>query len=106
MARQDARERLLALLERKAFDPVLRADPNRFPAAKRDKLRDVQRRTETEVDRFRHYGSARDVVVNFKRDLHSEPAEKVHRELRDLGLPTIEDVREEFERLAAELGVE
>jgi hypothetical protein len=44
-------------------------------------------------------------VTNFRRDLESEPAKRIHAELRSLGLPTINDVREEFERRAEELGV-
>jgi hypothetical protein len=44
------------------------------------------------------------VVVNFRRDLNSEPARRVHSELRSLGLPTLNDIREEFERRAEALG--
>ncbi|MDQ2762003.1 MAG: hypothetical protein M3Y22_00395 [Pseudomonadota bacterium] len=44
-------------------------------------------------------------VVNFKRDLSSTAAKKVHGELKELGLPTVNDVRDEFEKLAADLGV-
>jgi hypothetical protein len=104
MAEAEAKRRLVAFLEEKAFRPVLDADPDRFPEAKRDRLRDMQRRTQTEIERFRHYGSAAEVVTNFKRDLTSEPAKKVHRALKELGLPTIDDVREEFEHLADEVG--
>lgn len=44
-------------------------------------------------------------MINFKRDLDSEPARKVHRELKDLGLPTIVDIKDEFLKLADELHV-
>ncbi|HYZ22317.1 MAG TPA: hypothetical protein VE690_09185 [Rhodopila sp.] len=104
MAHADAKQKLLAFLEEKAFQPVMRADPARYPENKRDMLKDVQRRTETEIKRFHGYRSADDVVTNFRRDLDSAPAKKVHRELKDLGLPTINDIREEFEKLAQELG--
>lgn len=33
------------------------------------------------------------------------PARKVRRTLKSLGLPTVNDVREEFEKLAADLDV-
>jgi hypothetical protein len=105
MAESDAKRRLVHFLDEKAFRPVLRADPAKYPEYKRDKVKDAQRRTEDEIERFRNYGSANDVVVNFRRDLTSEPAKKVHRELHELGLPTLNDVREEFEMLAQELGV-
>lgn len=101
----NAKQKLVHFLEQKAFNPVLHAKPERYPESKRDTLKDVQRRTETEVQRFHDYGSADEVVTNFRRDLHSEPAKKVHRELKDLGLPTVEDVREDFEKLAQELHI-
>lgn len=101
----NAKDRLVHFLDRKAFDPVMHANADRYPENKRDKLKDVQRRTQTEIDRFHGYGSAQEVVTNFKRDLHSEPARKVHRALKDLGLPTIGDVREAFEKLAQDLDV-
>jgi len=37
-------------------------------------------------------GAAGEVVINFKRDLTSDAAKQVHRQLRSLYLPTI-DVR-------------
>jgi hypothetical protein len=44
-------------------------------------------------------------VTNFRRDLDSEPAKRIHAELRSLDLPTPNDVRAELERRAAELSV-
>ncbi len=105
MSSSDARQKLIRFLEQKAFEPVLHAKSGQYPESKRDKLRDAQRRTEAEIERFQNYSSAEDVVVNFKRDLNSQAAEKVHRELKELGLPTINDIRSEFEQLAADLGV-
>lgn len=105
MAESEAKQKLVRFLEETAFRPVMKADASRYPENKRAKLKDVQRRTEQEIQRFRHYGSARDVVTNFRRDLSSDAAKQVHRELDDLGLPTINDVRDEFERLAEQLGV-
>lgn len=99
----DARQKLVSFLERKAFEPVLRADAHRFHGAQREWLEHVQRATRAEIERFRNYGSAQEVVVNFRRDLTSEKAKQVHRELRALGLPTIEDVEQEFMELARSL---
>jgi hypothetical protein len=100
----DAQRQLAHFLEEKAFRPVLEADASKFPENKRDQLRDMQSRTEKEIERFRAYKSADDVVANFKRDLHSHAAKKVHGELQALGLPTLPDVRDEFEKLAESLG--
>ncbi len=102
----DAKQKLVRFLEERAFRPVLRADPAQYPETRREELEDVQRRTEQEIERFRNYAPAREVVTNFRRDLTSEPAKKVHRTLNELGLPTPNDVRTEFEKLASELGLE
>jgi hypothetical protein len=45
-------------------------------------------------------------VLNFERDLTSAAAKKVDAESRALRLPTIEDVRDEFEAKAPALEVE
>jgi hypothetical protein len=105
MAQSDARARLVRFLDQKAFQPVLTADTDRFPEGQREKLLDLKQRTRVEIERFRSYSSAHDVVVNFHRDLSSAPAKKVHRELRELGLPTIEELRDDFENLAEELEI-
>ena len=102
----DARHQLLDLLEREAFDPVLRARPAGRSEADKRKLAEVQSKTRSEIDRFRGYGSARELVTNFKRDLSSEPAKRVHRDLAALDLPTINDIRDRFEAKARDLGVE
>lgn len=44
-------------------------------------------------------------MTNFKRDLDSEPAGKIHREARELNLPMLSQVRGGFEEEARSLGV-
>jgi len=100
-----SKRELLRLVERKAFDPVMRAKSQGRTEAEKKKLEHVQKATKAEIDRYRHYGSAEELVTNFKRDLDSTAAKKIHAELRSLHLPTIEDIRDEFERKASELGV-
>jgi hypothetical protein len=102
----DAREKLVDFVTRHAFDPVLKAQAEGRPEAEKRKLDHVQKATRSEIERYHGYGSAKEVVVNFKRDLGSEPARKVHAELKTLGLPTVDDIRDEFESLAKELGVD
>lgn len=97
---------LVRFLDERCFQPVLKADPKGRSLAEQRKLEHVQKATRAEIDRFHHYGSAKEVVVNFRRDLESAPAKRVHAELRSLGLPTLHDVRDEFERRAEELGVQ
>lgn len=100
-----AQTKLVEFLEKRAFDPVMKAKPDRYEERDRKKLEDMQRRTKTEIERYRHYGSAEEVVTNFHRDLTSAPAKKVHAELKQLDLPTLDEVRDEFDKLAEELGL-
>jgi hypothetical protein len=91
---------LLDFLQRKVFDPVLNAKPDGRPEADIAKLEHVQKATEADAARYRRYVSADEVVTNFKRDLSSAAAKTIHAQLRQLRLPTIADIRDEFEDLA------
>lgn len=102
----DAKRQLVDFLIDRSFDPVMKATPDGRSEAEKRKLDHVQDATRSEIERYRGYDSARDVVVNFRRDLNSHAAEKVHAELRELDLPTINDVRDEFEAKARDLHVE
>lgn len=96
---------LVDFLKRRVFEPVMRADESGRSDAEKRKLQDVKDATRSEIERFENYDSAEEVVVNFKRDLNSEPAEKIHRESRALDLPTLNDIRREFEDKARDLGL-
>jgi ribosome recycling factor len=102
----DAKRQLVEFLIERAFDPVMKARPEGRSDAERKKLKDVQDATRAEIERFRRYGSAKDVVKNFKRDLNSDPAKKVHADLKALNLPTLNEIKDEFEAKASKLGVE
>ena len=99
------KDELVRFLVERAFKPVLNAKPKNHSEAEQKKLEHVQKATRAEIERFHKYRSAQDVVTNFRRDLDSEPAKRIHAELRSLGLPTLNDIREEFERRADELDV-
>ena len=58
MTRDSAKEQLVDFLDRRAFQPVLRAKESDIPKGKQDELRDLQRRTEAEIERFRNYRTA------------------------------------------------
>ncbi len=100
-----ARQELSEFVISRAFAPVMRAKTDGKSEADRKLLERVQKATAAEIERHRHYGSAKDVVANFKRDLNSRAAKKIHSELRHLHLPTIEEIRDDFEAKARELGV-
>ncbi|MEO3431668.1 hypothetical protein [Inquilinus sp. CAU 1745] len=102
----DAKRQLVDFLIDHSFEPVMKARPDGRSEAEKRKLDHVQEATRKEIDRYHGYDSARDVVVNFRRDLNSHAAEKVHAELRDLDLPTINDIRDEFEAKVRDLHVD
>jgi hypothetical protein len=49
---QEKRQRLIEFLDKTVFDPVLKADQDKYDADKRDKLADVKRSTANERRRF------------------------------------------------------
>lgn len=99
------RDRLLNLVDRKAFKPVLDASPDDYSEEDRKLLQDVQDTTRRERRRFQERDSARGIVDEFEGDLNSDAAEEVQRQLKKLGLPTLPDIEEEFNELAEELDV-
>ncbi len=94
------KQELVDFLEKRVFRPVLDAKPEDYPESKRDDLLDVQRSTRSEVQRFRNYESAEQVKDMYRDDLSSKAAKDVQRKSRELGLPTLPEVRDEFEKLA------
>ena len=92
---------LIEFLNTRVFNPILKAKPSEFKDSQRDDLEYVQRATRDEKTRYEHYGSAQEVLNMFKDDLHSENAKPVNNKLKQLGLPRLEDVRDEFLKKAS-----
>jgi hypothetical protein len=101
----DKKRQLAEFVIEKAFEPVMRARPDGRSDTDRRALQHVQAATKAEIDRYRHYESAAEVVTNFRRDLNSSAAKKIQAQLRKLRLPTVEDIRREFEAKAHQLGI-
>ncbi len=101
------KEQLVDFLDRKVFEPILRTSPEQYDTEEeRDMLRDVQESTEAERERFREqYDSAERVKDMYHSDLSSSAAKKIHEESKELGLPLLEDVWEEFNELCEKLEV-
>jgi hypothetical protein len=93
------KQELIHFLEQRVFNPILRAKPDDYSERDRAALEHVQKSTASEKNRYHHYGSADEVVINFKRDLHSAPAKKIDSELSRLKLPCLPDVKDEFLKL-------
>lgn len=103
---EEKRARLIAFLDQMVFDPVLRADENKYDEDRKKTLADVKRSTENEKRRFHHdYRSAIAVKHNYLSDLGSRVAEKKNKELEDLGLPRMYQVRDDFLTLCDQMRV-
>jgi hypothetical protein len=96
------KQQLLHFLDQHVFNPILKASPKGDGAGDEQKLKDVQDRTRSERDRFHHYSSAREIVDNYKSDLHSKTAHRVNQELEALHLPTLPSVKDDFLKLAGD----
>ncbi len=96
-----SKDELVRFLDSKVFDPVLNASPDKYNGNKKDDLKYVQDKTRSEKERYHHYGSADEVVRMYNDDLNSENAKPVNTKLKELGLPRLVDVKEEFDRKAA-----
>ncbi len=100
-----AKQKLIQFLERKAWDPVLKASAGGYSDSERKTLDRVQRKTQSQRERYQTYGSAGEVRQQFEDDLHSDNARKTNADLKRLDLPIQADVVDEFFRLADRLGV-
>lgn len=97
--------RLFEFLDEHAFQPVLSASPERYREAQRRALSTAQERTRQERARFERGASAQEIYRTYHDELADPGAAALHRELRELDLPTLEDVRVDFEQMASDLGV-
>lgn len=99
------RDRLIELIDTRAFDPVLEKSPEDYqsPGA-REKLRDLQSTTRSTQQRYHKHETAAGVRDEFKNDLSSDAAKRVHQELESLGLPTLPEIEHEFDRAYSSTG--
>jgi hypothetical protein len=100
--RMASKAELLSFLDKRIFHPILDAKEDRYGTRQREDLQDLKRRTEAEKARFHGYDSAERVVTMYKDDIESETARPVNARLKDLGLPRLADVKDEFLKLAGE----
>jgi hypothetical protein len=106
MADNRAKKELLKLLDEKAFDPVLKASPDDYQKEEdKQKLKELQEKTSSTKRRYHEeYNSVDAIRSNFSSDLSSDSAEKVQKQIADLGLPTLSDIKDEFHQKVKELG--
>ena len=106
MPGKDNRKQLLDFINKKAFDPILKAKPNKFKEEEREVLEDLQRKTENEKKQFEEeYTTAEEIKKNYLSNVHSKAAAKVNDQLQKLGLPTLPEHKDEFMELCEKLGI-
>jgi hypothetical protein len=99
------KQQLIHFLERRAWNPVLKASPGKYDKSDHQRLERVQRKTESQRERYKRYDGAGQVRQEFQDDLRSQQAKKLNADLTKLDLPTQADVADEFFALADRLGI-
>jgi len=105
MTERDVAHRLIDFLDQHAFAPVLAATPERFSEEKRLTLRAVQNEIRRERERFGQEASAEAIYRMYHAELEAPGASDLHRRLRELDLPSLDDLRVDFEQMAGDLGI-
>lgn len=106
MSAKDVKQQLLDFINKKAFDPILKANPNKFNEKDRESFEDVRRKTESEKKQFNEdYTTADEIKKNYLSNVRSKAAKKVNEQLEKLGLPTMPEHKDEFMELCSKLGV-
>jgi hypothetical protein len=107
MMEEEKKRYLLDFLDRKIFDPVFEASPVQYSLERdRKMLEDVQRNAALERRKLHHdTRSAGEVRNIYLKDLYLETEGAIGRELEDLELPRLREVRDEFLGLCEDLEV-
>ena len=98
---------MLEFLDKKVFDPVLEAQPRQYSDERdRKMLEEVQRSAAFEKERLHEQARNAEEVRNiYLRDLYYESIGRMGKELEDLELPRLRQVRNEFLGMCRELGL-
>lgn len=104
-AKKDARKELVDFIDKKAFNKILKASPDDYDGKEKETVEEVIKKTKNEQKKFHDYKSAEEVKKNFMSNVHSKAAKKLNKEIEQLGLPTLPQLKDEFEKLAEKLEV-
>ena len=97
-----SKQELLDFLDKHFFLRILHASERDLSAKQLEDLKDLKHRIHEDMGRYHGYDSAGKIVQMYQDDIHLESAKPVNARLQDLGLPRMEDVREEFLKLAGD----
>jgi hypothetical protein len=104
---KDKRRQLLDFLDDRVFDPVLEALPEQY-SSERDRrmLFEVKRIAEKKKERFHSQElSSGQIREQYFREMFFETSGKIGRELEDLELPRLLELKEQFLKVCQELNV-
>lgn len=101
---QGARQRLIALVERRFFDPILKKSRGEFLGeADQATLDEVKESVQLAKERLAGLASAEQIRARYFEELLSEANRTEELRLQHLQLPTLSSLREEFVRLCDEI---
>ena len=103
--KKDARKELINFIDKKAFNVIVKTSPDNYKGKDREAVEEVIKKTKEEQKKFHGYKSAEEVKKNFLANVRSKPAQKLDKEIEHLGLPTLPQLKDEFEKLAEKLEV-
>lgn len=105
---KNKRDQLINLIEQKVFKPIVNKKESAFRTKDRKaKFRDLKKSTESEMERFhRRYKTAADVKDNYYNNLNTKTAKKKNKEAKELGLPQLIDIKEDFDKLCDKLNIQ
>lgn len=103
---KEKRKRLVNFIDNKVFDPIMKANPDKFSEKDRETVEKLIKDTKDEKELFhKDYNSAKEVKNNYLQNTTSRAGKKVNKQLQDLGLPSLAGYKDEFKELCNELGV-
>ena len=105
MSERDVARRFFDYLDEHVFRPILESPPEHRPEHERELLAQLQRDTRQERERMLHAPSAAAVYQAYHAEIATPAAHQRYARLRELDLPTLEDVRIDFEQMAGDLGI-
>lgn len=97
-----SKNELLDYLDKHVFLRILHASERDRGAKELEDLKELKVRIHDEMGRFHGFDSAEKIVEVYRQETEAEVARPVNARLKDLGLPTLADVRQEFLTLAGE----
>ncbi|MGQ9426860.1 hypothetical protein ACXYTJ_12700 [Gilvimarinus sp. F26214L] len=94
-------KRLFTVLEEGAFEPVLGASPASVAERYQDEFANLQEQVGQQRELFRTLASDEEVYETYHEQLATEKSERVSKELKALGFPSLADCKDQFEATAA-----